>query len=125
MTTSTMNISLPEKLKRFVKECAKSAQFSNPSDYVRSLISEDQRRVAAEKLLDELVAKHLATEPTTKPEDLDKLRAAYWARWIELKAQIDRGLACLDLNGGREFDRNLVEEIKQRGRERLARSRKM
>jgi len=125
MTTSTMNISLPEKLKRFVRERAKSAHFSNPSDYVRSLIREDQRRVAAEKLLEELVTKHLATQPTARPEELDKLRAEYWARWIELKAEIDRGLASLDRDGGREFDRNLIEEIKQRGRRRLAHSRKI
>jgi putative addiction module CopG family antidote len=124
MTTSTMNISLPEKLKRFVRERAKSAHFSNPSDYVRSLIREDQRRVAAEKLLEELIARHLSTRPTTKPAELDKLRAEYWARWIELKAEIDRGIASLDRDEGKEFDRNLIEEVKQRGRERLAHSRK-
>jgi Arc/MetJ-type ribon-helix-helix transcriptional regulator len=123
MTTSTMNISLPEKLKRFVRERAKSAHFSNPSDYVRSLIREDQRRVAAEMLLEELVAKHLAVRPATKPEELDELRAEYWARWIELKAEIDRGIASLDRGEGREFNRNLIEEVKRRGRGRLSRSR--
>lgn len=125
MTTSTMNISLPEKLKSFVRERTKSANFSNPSDYVRSLIREDQRRVAAEKLLEELIDKHLAARPVMKPEELDKLRAEYWARWIELKAEIDRGIASLDQDEGREFDRDLVEKIKRRGRERLARSRKI
>ena len=120
-----MNISLPEKLKRFVRERAKSAHFSNPSDYVRSLIREDQRRLAAESLLEELIAKHLAGQPATNPEDLDKLRAEYWARWIELKAEVDRGIASLDRGEGKEFDRNLIEEVKQRGRKRLDRSRKI
>lgn len=125
MTTSTMNISLPEKLKRFVRERAKSAHYSNPSDYVRSLIREDQRRVAAEKLLEDLIIRHLAAQPAAKPEEVDKLRAEYWARWIELKAEIDRGITSLDRGEAREFDRNLVEEVKQRGRERLIRSRKI
>ena len=31
-----MNISLPEALKSFVKERTKKANYSNPSDYVRS-----------------------------------------------------------------------------------------
>jgi antitoxin ParD1/3/4 len=122
MTTSTMNISLPEALKRFVRDRVKASHYSNPSDYVRSLIREDQRRVAAERLLDELVAKHLAAHPSTSPEKLDKLRAEYWSRWAELKTEIDRGLASLDREGGRKLDRHLVEDVKRRGRERLARS---
>ena len=68
MTTSTMNISLPEALKRFVKERVRAARYSNPSDYVRSLIREDQRRVAAEQLLEEMLAKHLEAHPATSPE---------------------------------------------------------
>ena len=58
-----MNISLPEALKIFVKERTKKANYSNPSDYVRSLIREDQRRLAATNLLDDMVAKHLAANP--------------------------------------------------------------
>jgi antitoxin ParD1/3/4 len=122
MSTSTMNISLPEALKRFVKERTKSANYSNPSDYVRSLIREDQRRQVAENLLEEMVAKHLAAHPVTIPAKLDKLRAEFWTRWNELKTEIDKGLLSLDRDGGRELDRDMVEDIKRRGRERLARA---
>ena len=122
MTTSTMNISLPEALKRFVKERTKVANYSNPSDYVRSLIREDQRRLAATKLLDEMVAMHLAANPDTPASKLEKLRGEFWTRWTELKAGIDAGLASLDQDGGKELNADLLANIKRRGRERLAKT---
>ena len=48
--STTMNISLPETLKDFVRERVREADFSNPSDYVRHLIREDKKRAAQEKL---------------------------------------------------------------------------
>ena len=122
MSTSTMNISLPQALKSFVKERTKTANFSNPSDYVRSLIREDQRRLAAANLLDEMLAKHLASNPAAKPQQLEKLRGEFWTRWSELKTDIDTGLVSLDLDGGKELNGELVADIKRRGRERLARA---
>ena len=89
-----MSISLTEALKRFVKERTKAGNFSNPSDYVCSPIREDQRRLAAEKVLAEMVAKHVAANPSVSPESLDKLRAEFWLRWIELKGEIDKGRSC-------------------------------
>ena len=59
-----MNISLPEALKRLVKERTKIANCSNPGDYVGSLIREGQRHQAARRLLEEMAAKHLAARPT-------------------------------------------------------------
>ena len=117
-----MNISLPEALKRFVKERSKAANYSNPSDYVRSLIRDDQRRLAAEKLLTQMVAKHMATNPTTSPESLEKLRAEFWTRWVELKSEIEKGLASIEANGSAPLNRAFVDDIKSRGRERLARA---
>jgi antitoxin ParD1/3/4 len=114
-----MNISLPEPLKRFVKERTKSADYSNPSDYVRSLIREDQRRLAATNLLDEMVAKHLAANPETPAAKLEKLRNDFWTRWTELKSEIDMGLASLDRDGGKELNDDMLSTIKRRGRERL------
>ena len=114
-----MNISLPEALKRFVKERTKSADYSNPSDYVRSLIREDQRRLAATNLLDEMVAKHLAANPETPAAKLEKLRNDFWTRWTELKSEIDTGLASLDRDGGKELNDDMLSNIKYRGRERL------
>ncbi len=122
MTTSTMNISLPETLKRFVKERTKGANYSNPSDYVRSLIRDDQRRLAAASLLDDILAKHVAANPTATPAKLEKLRGEFWARWNELKTDIDAGLASLDRDGGRELDVTLLSDIKTRAREKLARA---
>lgn len=54
MTTTSMNISLPEPLKEFVKQRVAEEHYSNPSDYVRALIREDQKR-RDEKKLDELL----------------------------------------------------------------------
>ena len=117
-----MNISLPEALKRFVKERTKGANYSNPSDYVRSLIREDQRRLAATSLLDDMIAKHILANPTTSPAKLEKLRSEFWTRWTELKTEIDVGLASLDQNGGKELNADMLANIKRRGRERLASS---
>ena len=115
-----MNISLPDALKRFVKERTKVANYSNPSDYVRSLIREDQRRLAASQLLDDMVAKHLAANPHTPADKLEKLRGEFWTRWSELKSGIDAGLASLDQHGGKELNADMLANIKRRGRERLA-----
>lgn len=117
-----MNISLPEALKSFVKERTKKANYSNPSDYVRSLIREDQRRLAATNLLDDMVAKHLAANPATPTAKLEKLRSEFWTRWTELKSDIDAGLASLDQVGGKELNADVLTNIKRRGRERIASS---
>ena len=48
---TTMNISLPESMKAFVRERAESADFSNPSDYIRTLIRADKAQAELEALL--------------------------------------------------------------------------
>ena len=45
---ATMNISLPDQMKRWVEEQAEDGRYSNSSDYVRDLIRRDQ--VRAEKI---------------------------------------------------------------------------
>lgn len=73
--STTMNISLPESLKEFVRERMREADFSNPSDYIRHLIREDQKRAAQEKL-DALLLQGLSGTPTPlSAEDLAALRA--------------------------------------------------
>ena len=113
MRASAMSISLTEALKRFVKERTKAGNFSNPSDYVCSLIREDQRRLAAEKVLAEMVAKHVAANPSVSPENLDKLRAEFWLRWIELKGEIDKGLASIEANRDAMAFGRIVEDLKR------------
>jgi antitoxin ParD1/3/4 len=44
MSTATMNISLPDSLKKYVKERVDEERYGTQSDYVRSLIREDQKR---------------------------------------------------------------------------------
>lgn len=41
---STMNVSLPAAMKKYVRERVKAENYSNASDYIRTLIREDQRR---------------------------------------------------------------------------------
>lgn len=52
---TSMNISLPTPLKDFVKERVEEEHYSNPSDYVRVLIREDQKRRDEKKLEDMLL----------------------------------------------------------------------
>ena len=49
MSMTSMNISLPEELKDYVEEQTQSG-YSTPSEYVRELIREDQKRRAKERL---------------------------------------------------------------------------
>jgi len=46
---TSMNVSLPEELKEYVEARTRSG-YSTPSEYVRELIREDQKRQAKEKL---------------------------------------------------------------------------
>ena len=46
---TSMNISLPEELKEYVEKQTHSG-YSTPSEYVRELIREDQKRRAKERL---------------------------------------------------------------------------
>nr|MCU0902225.1 type II toxin-antitoxin system ParD family antitoxin [Cypionkella sp.] len=44
---STMNISLPDPMKTWVEDQARSGRYANSSDYVRDLIRRDRARVEA------------------------------------------------------------------------------
>jgi len=50
MSMASLNISLPKSLKDFVEGQVDASGFSTPSEYVRSLIRDDQKRRAEEKL---------------------------------------------------------------------------
>jgi antitoxin ParD1/3/4 len=47
---SSLNISLPLSMKEFVENQVQESGFSTPSEYIRSLVREDQKRRAEEKL---------------------------------------------------------------------------
>lgn len=71
----TMNISLPDAMKSWVEEQARSGIYANSSDYVRDLIRRDQQRAAALAELQAAVDVGLASGPAVA---LD--RAAFKAR---------------------------------------------
>jgi len=47
---ASLNISLPQSLKEYVEGQVESHGYSTPSEYVRSLIREDQKRRTEERL---------------------------------------------------------------------------
>ena len=59
-TNTTLNVSLPKRLKQYVKQRVSERQYSNPSDYVRSLIREDQAR-REEEMLEKMLLEGLAS----------------------------------------------------------------
>ena len=78
---SSMNISLPELLKSYVRERVGEGDFSNSSDYVRALIRDDKKRWGKNKLEDLLlegVNSGEATEMTS--EDWDEIRSEVHTR---------------------------------------------
>lgn len=52
---TTMSISLPKPLREYIKKRTKEAHYGSPSDYIRSLIREDVKRLEQERLEHELL----------------------------------------------------------------------
>ncbi|MGH9446452.1 MAG: type II toxin-antitoxin system ParD family antitoxin [Terriglobia bacterium] len=50
MDMTSLNISLPKALKEYVAEQVSAGAYSTPSEYVRELIREDQKRRAQKKI---------------------------------------------------------------------------
>jgi antitoxin ParD1/3/4 len=50
MAVTSMNVSLPEGLKDYVKERVAAGDYSTPSDFVRDLIRADMQRRGRQKL---------------------------------------------------------------------------
>jgi antitoxin ParD1/3/4 len=74
MGNTSLNVSLPEGLKAFVKEQVAEGRYSTPSDYVRELIRSDQKRQAKERL-DQLLLEGLdSPAEEVSPEYLEELR---------------------------------------------------
>ena len=119
MTTTTMNISLSDALKRYVQMRAKERHYSNPSDFVRTLIREDQRRQAAEALERDLFADFVRAHPDATPEAWEELRAEFQRRLASLRLEMEDGLTSLDRGEGTGFDTALAGDIKRRGRKAL------
>lgn len=61
----TMNISLPDPMKAWVEDQARSGRYANSSDYVRDLIRRDRLRQEAIADLQAAVDAGLASGPAT------------------------------------------------------------
>jgi len=69
---TTLTISLPEKLKEFIDQRVESEGFGTVSEYVRSLVREDQKRKAKARL-EVLLLEGLESEAS-------EITAADWKR---------------------------------------------
>jgi antitoxin ParD1/3/4 len=76
MAMTSMNISLPEELKQYI-EAQTKVGYSTPSEYVRELIREDQKRRAQQRLEELLLEGLNSGEPIVADENF----------WSNLKAE--------------------------------------
>ena len=65
---ATINVSLPDPMKEWVGDQARTGRYSNSSDYVRDLIRRDQERQQAIAELQQAIDEGLASGP---PEPFD------------------------------------------------------
>ena len=80
MSTSTLNISLPESMRQFVEKKIRCEGYGTISEYVRELIRADQK--AEDSRFDSLIAQAYASgeaSPLTKA-DIDEARRIVKAR---------------------------------------------
>ena len=70
----SMNISLPEPLKRFVDGQIEQGRYSSVSEYMRELIRDDEKRKAQEQLETLLLEGLQGEAQTMTPEDWSVLR---------------------------------------------------
>jgi len=50
MNMTSFNVSMPKALRQYIQEQVAAGTYSTPSEYLRELIREDQKRRANEKL---------------------------------------------------------------------------
>ena len=79
-----MNISLPDSMKKYVRGRADEERYSTPSEYVRSLIREDQQKLEDEERLEQMLLEGLRSGPGTT------IRSK--ADWAKFWKKIDAGI---------------------------------
>ncbi len=68
---ATMNISLPDKMKKWVEKQVKSGRYANASDYMRDLLRRDLEREDAQAMLGRVVEDAYASGISTRsPQEL-------------------------------------------------------
>lgn len=70
----SINISLPDPLKQFVDRQIAQGAYSNASEYMRELISADEKRKAEEQLEAKLLEGLNSQESELTPEDWSAIR---------------------------------------------------
>ena len=73
---ATMNVSLPDQMKKWVEEQVATGRYGNASDYMRDLVRRDQERLDARQKLQDLVDEALASGISTmgREELLQRMR---------------------------------------------------
>lgn len=79
---ATMNISLPDPMRKYLEEKVAAGGYGTVSEYIRELIREDQKRAADERLARELLA-GLESGPPLKGDVKywEKKKREVLARW--------------------------------------------
>ena len=72
---ATLNISLPDQMKEFVEEQVRAGDYDTTSEYFSTLVREEQKRKAEEKLEGLLLQGLAGDSSTLKQQDWDTLRA--------------------------------------------------
>lgn len=79
---TSMNVSLPEAMKRFVEEQVEKGAYSTPSEYVRSLIREAQVKAEKERI------ERMLLEGLDSP-----VRDMTPGEWAEMRREVRQRLA--------------------------------
>jgi antitoxin ParD1/3/4 len=72
---ASLNISMPDELRDFVDSRSKQTHHATPTEYIRSLVREDQKRAEQEKL-EQLLLNGLKSGKPIAVNDID----AYFSR---------------------------------------------
>jgi antitoxin ParD1/3/4 len=71
---TTMSFSLPKPLQDYVRKRARAAHYGTPSDYIRSLIRDDIKRMEQERLEQELLKGLRSQSRVITPKEWEKLK---------------------------------------------------
>ena len=78
---TSLNVSLPEPMKKFIETEVKRGGYSTPSEYVRALVRAEQKRLA-EDHLERLLVEGLESGPATEMTRKD---------WNDIRRRVLRG----------------------------------
>ena len=80
---TTLNVSLPEDLRNMVEREVKRGGFASHSEYIRTLIRKEHRRLERKELEDRLLAR-LRGDPAEPMSDAD---------WHHIRKELDKRVA--------------------------------